>query len=91
VAGVTPKHAHRERGSTRLSAARNARSGRVEGRSLDLAPQHGHFVAKCQQLGLLGAIGAGEEDDELEEMADGEVSEGPELAACPLPTHRRGR
>jgi hypothetical protein len=65
--------------------------GRVEGRSLDLAPQHGHVVAKCQQLGLLGAIRAGEEDDEFEKVADGEVSKGSELPSCSVPTHCRGR
>jgi hypothetical protein len=36
----------------------------------------------------LGAIGAGEEDDELEQAADGEVIEGPELASCSVPSHR---
>ncbi len=60
-------------------------------RSLDLAPEHGHLVAKGQQVGLLGAIGADEENDELDETVDGEVSEGPELAAYSLPTHRRGK
>jgi hypothetical protein len=55
-----------------------------------LAPEHGHFVAKGQELDLLGTIGAGEEGDELEQVADGEVGESPEVAAYSVPTHRRG-
>jgi hypothetical protein len=48
-------------------------------------------VAKGEQLGLLGAIGVGEENDELERVAHREVSESPELPSCSVPTHRRGK
>ena len=64
---------------------------RSEGLTLDVAPQDGHLVAKGEQLGLLGAIGAGEENDELEHVAYGVVSESPELPSCSVPTHRRGK
>jgi len=63
--------------------------GRIEGLTLDLAPRHGHLVAKSEQLDPLGTIGAGEEDDELEQVAHREVSESPELPSCSVSTHRR--
>jgi hypothetical protein len=47
-------------------------------------------VAKGQQLDLCGTIGAGEEDDELKQVADGEVAKGPKLALCSVPAHCRG-
>jgi hypothetical protein len=49
------------------------------------------LAQKGEQLGLLGTIGAGEEDDELERAAHREVSESPELPSCSVPTHRRGK
>jgi hypothetical protein len=65
--------------------------GRIEGPTPDLAPEHGHLMAKGQQLDLLGGIGVDKKDDEFEQPANGEISEGPELAARSVPSHRRGR
>ena len=50
---------------------------RFEGLALHLAPQQDHLVAKGQQFDLFGTIGAGEEDYELEQVADGEVAKRP--------------
>jgi hypothetical protein len=44
-------------------------------------------VAKCEELDLHGIVAASREDGELEQAADGEVDEGPQPAAHPVPSH----
>jgi len=57
------------------------------GRTFELAPEAGHFVAECEELDLLGTVAASREDGELEQAADGEVDEGPQPAAHPVAPH----
>jgi hypothetical protein len=45
--------------------------------ALDLSSADGHFVAQCEELDLLNIVGAGQENHQLEHMADGKVDEGP--------------
>jgi len=66
--------------------------GGLEARALHLASEHGHFMAKRQQLDLLGVVSPSHEDHQLEQTAHGEVDESPELTSGPSSTshHREG-
>ena len=55
--------------------------GGVEDRALDLPAQDGDFVPEDEQLDLFGGIGADHEDQQLENAAQHQVGEGPQLAA----------
>jgi len=62
--------------------------GGLIGRTADLASEHGDLVSQDQELDVLLALGANSEEDELEESADGNECERPELASCSVPSHR---
>ena len=53
-----------------------------------LAPKDCHFVAKGEQLDFLELFGTKEQEDQLEEVMDSEIDEGPQLATYPVPSHR---
>src|SRR5664280_1884313 len=53
-----------------------------------LAPEDCHFTAKSEQLDFLGLFGTKQPEDQPEEVIDGEIGEGPQLATCPVPSHR---
>jgi hypothetical protein len=61
--------------------------GRLEGLPFHLTPEHRYFVAQSEKLDLLRILRPGEENDKLEEVAYGEVDEGPQLASHPLSPH----
>jgi hypothetical protein len=61
--------------STECSEERTIR--RCKRLALDLSSADGHFVAQCEELDLLNIVGAGQENHQLEHMADGKVDEGP--------------
>jgi hypothetical protein len=53
-----------------------------------LAPKDCHFVGKGEQLDFLELFGTKEQEDQLEEVMDSEIDEGPQLATYPVPSHR---
>ncbi len=53
-----------------------------------LAPEDCHFTAKGEQPDFLGLFGTKQQEDRPEEVIDGEIGEGPQLATCSVPSHR---
>ena len=46
-------------------------------------------MAKREQLDLVGGVGVSHEDHQLEQTADGDVDESPELTSGPCTSHHR--
>ena len=57
--------------------------GRLQPRSLDLAAQHGELVAQHQDLEVLGGVAAGEQREQLDGAAQGQVGESRQHAGWP--------
>jgi hypothetical protein len=49
--------------------------GRLQPRSMDLAAQHGELMAQHQDLEVLGGVAAGEQCEQLDGAAQGQVGE----------------
>jgi hypothetical protein len=64
---------------------------RREGLALHLASEHGHFVAQCEELDLVGVVAVSHDDGELEQAANGEVHEGPKPSPHPVSCHLADR
>lgn len=62
--------------------------GRLVSMTSDLAAEDGDLVAKREQLDLLGPLGAGEDDCQLEQATDGEVGKRPQVASGFTTSHR---
>ena len=75
VSGLTRKHDQRALGSTRLTAASRARPGRFQPGTRSLAAEHGELVAENKEFQVLGSIAAGEQGQELDGAAQGQVGE----------------
>ena len=45
-------------------------------------------MTKCDQLDILGLLGAKEQESQPEQVTDSQVDEGPQLPTCPAPSHR---
>jgi hypothetical protein len=43
----------------------------------DLAPKNFHFMAQGEELGFLGSLAAKEKEEQLEDLSQAEVDEGP--------------
>ncbi len=83
VSGLTRKHDQRALGSTRLTAASRARPGRFQPGTWGLATEHGELVAQDQEFQVLGSIAAGEQGQELDGAAQGQVGESGQHAGWP--------
>ena len=62
--------------------------GGLVGGTCHLAPEYLHLVAQSEELDLLGVLTAKEQEDQLEQLTEAEVDEGPQLTSCPVPSHR---
>jgi hypothetical protein len=51
--------------------------GGLVGTTSHLAPKNSHFMAQGEEFGLLGAPAAKEQEDQLEQLMQAKVDEGP--------------
>ena len=62
---------------------------RLERRAPHLASEHGHLMAKGEQLDLFDVVSPSHQNHQFERTAHGEVYESPELTSGPSTSHHR--
>ena len=85
------RHAEGAPRRTRKQATEDGQQGTI-GRLVSgtphLASEDRHFMAQREQLDLLGLFVPKEQEDQLEQMTDSQVAEGPKLPPRPVPSYR---